>query len=96
MLNLHLLRTFCAVAAAHSFTRAAGQLGYSQPNVTTHIKMLESELGVRLFERCRFSRTVLLTDAGRSTLEYARRLFTLAEETKAAAAEAEADILRSR
>jgi DNA-binding transcriptional LysR family regulator len=96
MLNLHLLRTFCAVAAAHSFTRAAAQFGYSQPNVTAHIKMPESELGVRIFERCRFSRTVLMTDAGRCTLEYARRLFTLAEEIKAAAAEAEAAISQSR
>ena len=61
--------------------------------MTVHIKELERELGVQLFERCRFSKKVVLTEAGRRTLEYASRLFTLAEEAKAAAAEADAAVL---
>jgi DNA-binding transcriptional LysR family regulator len=51
--------------------------------VTVHIKALEDELGVPLFERCRSSKTVILTDVGRQVLEYAGRLLALAEETKA-------------
>ena len=53
--------------------------------MTHHIKGLERELGVRLFNRFRFTRTVVLTDAGGRIYEYAERLLALAEETKAAA-----------
>jgi DNA-binding transcriptional LysR family regulator len=41
-------------------------------------------LGVTLFKRCRFSRSIVLTEAGRRALEYAVRLLALAEETKLA------------
>lgn len=90
MLDLLKLETFRVAAATNNFTRAAAELGCCQSTVTVHIKELERELGVRLFERCRFSKKVILTEAGRRTLEYASRLFTLADETKAAAAEAAA------
>jgi DNA-binding transcriptional LysR family regulator len=81
---LERLATFRVVASTGHFTSAAVQLGYSQATVTVHIKGLESQLGVTLFERCRFSRNIVLTEPGRRALEYAVRLLTLAEETKAA------------
>jgi len=81
---LERLATFRVVASTGHFTSAAVQLGYSQATVTVHIKGLESQLGVTLFERCRFSRNIVLTEAGRRALEYAVRLLTLAEEAKAA------------
>jgi len=81
---LERLATFRVVASTGHFTRAAVQLGYSQATVTVHIKALESQLGVTLFERCRFSRSIVLTEAGRRALEYAVRLLALAEETKMA------------
>ena len=81
---LERLATFRVVASTGHFTSAAVQLGYSQATVTVHIKALESQLGVTLFERCRFSRDIVLTDAGRRALEYAGRLLALAEEAKAA------------
>jgi DNA-binding transcriptional LysR family regulator len=84
MLDLRKLHTFQVAAATSNFTRAAAQLGYCQSSVTVHIKALEDELGVPLFERCRSSKTVILTDVGRQVLEYAGRLLALAEETKAA------------
>ena len=84
MLDLQKLETFRVVAQTHNFTRAAVELGYSQSSVTGHIQALERELGAPLFERYRFSRTVVLTKVGRCTLEYARRLLALAEETRAA------------
>jgi DNA-binding transcriptional LysR family regulator len=85
MLDLRQLETFRAVALTNSFTRAAAELGYSQPSVTTHIKALERELGAPLFKRQRFSKKVVLTKVGRQTLEYASRILELAAETKAAA-----------
>ena len=81
---LERLATFHVVATTGHFTTAAVQLGYSQATVTVHIKALESQLGVTLFERCRFSRNIVLTEAGCRALEYAVRLLALANETKTA------------
>ena len=85
MLDLIHLKTFITVAATKNFSRAALMLGYSQSSVTHHIKALERELGVRLIDRFRFTRTIILTDVGGSVYEYAKRLIALAEEAKAAA-----------
>jgi DNA-binding transcriptional LysR family regulator len=84
MLDLQHLKTFLVVAATKNFSRAAIELGCSQASVTHRIQALERELGARLFDRFRFARTVVLTDAGGRIYEYGRRLLALAEETKAA------------
>jgi DNA-binding transcriptional LysR family regulator len=86
--NRHLLdwlETFRMVVTTRSFTSAAVRLGYSQSTVTTHIKALERQLGVVLFDRYQFSKNIVLTEAGRSALGYAGRLLALADETKTAA-----------
>src|SRR4051812_21536603 len=75
--ELRQLETFRAVATALSFTRAAAALGYAQSSVTAQIQALETELGVRLFDR--LGRHVALTDAGDRLLQYAERLLSLAE-----------------
>ena len=82
MIDLLKLRTFQVLAKTSNFTRAGAELGYSQSSVTSHIQALERELGASLFDRS--SRTVVLTEAGRRTLEYANRLLALADEAKAA------------
>jgi DNA-binding transcriptional LysR family regulator len=82
VLDLLKLRTFQVVAKTGNFTRAAAELGYSQSSVTNHIQALEREMGAALFDRA--SRNIVLTEAGRRTLEYANRLLALAEEAKAA------------
>jgi DNA-binding transcriptional LysR family regulator len=84
MLDLQHLKTFMAVVTTMSFSRAADELNYSQSSVTHHIKRLEGELGVRLLDRFRFTKTIALTDAGRKIYEYAGRLLALAEEAEAA------------
>ena len=84
LLDLQQLETFRVLASTRHFTSAAVQLGYCQSTVTVHIKALEHQLGVILFERFRFSKNVVLTEAGRRTLEYAERFLALAEETQAA------------
>ncbi|MEI9812755.1 MAG: LysR family transcriptional regulator [Acidobacteriota bacterium] len=79
MIDLRHLQTFCAVTEANSFTLAAIRLGCSQPTVSTHIQLLESELGARLFKRSRFTRDVALTETGEQTLIYSRKLLRLAQ-----------------
>jgi DNA-binding transcriptional LysR family regulator len=56
------LIAFLAVARAGSFTRAAGQLGVSQPALSKTIGTLEHRLGVRLLTRT--TRSVSTTEAG--------------------------------
>jgi DNA-binding transcriptional LysR family regulator len=56
------IRYFLAVADAGSFTRAADQLGVSQPAVTAGVKRLEGDLGGPLFYR--EGKRLLLTDLG--------------------------------
>ena len=85
MLDLQKLETFRTVAVTSNFSRAATELGYTQSTVTFHIQSLERELGVRLLERQRFSKTIAMTDIGRRIFEYAERLLALAAEANAKA-----------
>lgn len=68
------------VALTGSFTRAAAVLGYTQSNITYQIKTLEKMLGKSLFERQRFSRTVVITESGRQVLHYSKLILELADE----------------
>ncbi|HEY4690946.1 MAG TPA: LysR substrate-binding domain-containing protein [Anaerolineae bacterium] len=72
------LLVFRAVARHLSFSRTADELNMSQPAVSKHVRLLEAELGVRLFQR--LGNRVELTDAGRILLDYAQRVSVLTEE----------------
>lgn len=61
------LAAFECAARHGSFSRAAAELGVSQPAISRHIAGLEDQLGTRLFERSR--RGVSLTDSGRRFFE---------------------------
>jgi len=79
------LRVFMTVANERSFSRAAEKLGRTQPAVSLALQRLEGELGEKLFDRS--ARDVVLTDAGRTVLEYARRFQNLEAELGNAIAE---------
>ncbi|MEG6584119.1 LysR family transcriptional regulator [Dendrosporobacter sp. 1207_IL3150] len=74
------LETFCTIVKTGSFTQAADLLGYAQSSITTQIKMLETELGTKLFER--LGRRVILTKQGAEFLTYAKKIIHLAQEAK--------------
>jgi DNA-binding transcriptional LysR family regulator len=84
-LDFHAVQVFQAVANERSFSRAAEKLFRTQPAVSMVVQRLESELGVRLIDRS--GRELLLTDAGKMVLEYARRLENLQREMENALAE---------
>src|SRR4051812_18412429 len=76
-MELRHLRYFVAIAEERSFTRAAERLWVAQPGLSTQIRQLETELGVRLFER--HTRGVDLTDAGEVLLGRARAALAAAD-----------------
>jgi DNA-binding transcriptional LysR family regulator len=80
MYELRQLRTFQAVAARQSVTRAATALGYAQSSVTAQIQALEDDLGVPLFDR--IGRRVELTKAGHAMASYTDRILALANEAR--------------
>ena len=70
--RLKLFRVFCHVARLGSITRAAGHLGLGQPTVSQQVRALETELGVRLFERS--GPRIALAAAGKSLYRVAMPL----------------------
>src|ERR1700723_3194616 len=80
----HLI-TFLEIAKQGSFSRAGQKLYRSQPAVSAQIRQLEQEYGQKLFDRV--GKSVRLTVAGETLLEYAGRLLTLRNESLRAVAD---------
>lgn len=70
--SLTSLRLFLQVAASRSFSETARSANLSQPALSRTIKLLEEDLGVRLFDRN--SRNVHLTSAGAALVPIVERL----------------------
>lgn len=77
-LNYNHLRYFWAVAREGNLTRAATQLNVSQSALSTQIRKLEHQLGHALFER--EGKRLVLTEAGRLSLEHAEAIFRTGDE----------------
>src|SRR5689334_11597347 len=83
--GLHGLQVFLSVASERSFSRAAEKLARTQPAISLAIQRLEQELGEKLIDRS--GKDLILTDAGRNVLEYARRFQSLQHELENSLAE---------
>jgi len=79
-----LLRAFLSVANAGSLSRAAQELGSSQPTLSRQMARLEAQVGSALFERTR--RGLRLTEAGEALRLPALRMHEHALEWSLAAA----------
>ena len=84
-MELYSLQVFLAVATEKSFSRAAERLLRTQPAVSLALQRLEQELQEKLIDRS--GKGLLLTDAGRTVLEYARRFESLRQEMENSLAE---------
>lgn len=84
-MELHSLKVFLTVANERSFSRAAEKLLRTQPAISLTIQRLEAELGEKLIDRS--AKDLLLTDAGKTVLEYAKRFDSLHGELENSLAE---------
>ncbi len=75
VLDCRQLKIFLAVWEQKNISKAAQRLNLSQPTVSAHLKTLEEQLGVRLFDRT--SRTVEPTVAAKVLYPHARRIIRL-------------------
>ena len=77
-LNYHHLHYFRVIATEGGIARAAEKLRLGQPTLSTQLRQLEEMVGNPLFERR--NRKMVLTEAGRSALDYANEIFRLGDE----------------
>ncbi len=84
-MDLNHLRSFVTVAEFGHLTRASEMLHLSQPALSAHIKALEEEFGVTLFERTPSGMT--LTPSGRQLLAEAEQIIGAVEHLKHSAQE---------
>ena len=78
-MEIEQLRHFLKVAELANFTRAAEEIGLSQPALSRSIARLEAEFGQPMLERQ--TRSVTLTDAGRLLLGRAKQIVTMVDDT---------------
>ncbi len=71
------LKTLICTAEQKSFTSAAKLLSLTQPAVSHHIRLLEEELGVKIFARNK--NELILTPEGEIVLRGARRMNAICE-----------------
>ena len=78
-MDIRKLRSIIAVADRGTFHAAADALGLTQSAVSQHVKALEEELDVRLFDRT--EKPVGVTERGRMLVEKARAIVAMCEDT---------------
>lgn len=77
-MDIHQLKTFVAVAREGSITRASERLHLSQPATSAHVKAIEDELGVPLFDRT--PKGMVLTAGGARLLAKAEQVLAAHRE----------------
>lgn len=85
-MNIRDLEYLVAVADLQHFGLASEKCCVSQPTLSSQIKKLETELGIKVFERA--NRRVIITDIGKNVLASARRILHEVNNIKEEAAAA--------
>ncbi len=79
-MNLLQLEYFKIIAEAQSLTKVAEDMHISQPALSKTIKVLETELGVKLFDRD--SKYIALNDNGKILLDCVNKIFQSLDDVK--------------
>ncbi len=78
------VQSLLKVAQLKSYTEAARQLSLTQPAVSQHIRQLEEEIGIKIFDRV--NNELLITPEGEIAVHYAERMSTLYDNMRSAIA----------
>lgn len=78
--TLRQIRIFLSAATHFNFTKAAKELHITSPAVSLQIKEMESDIGVKLFDRT--NKKISLTAAGEFFLVYAKRMVNTMREAE--------------
>lgn len=78
-MDIRQLKYFLTIAEEGQITAAARRLRLAQPPLSQQMKLLEEELGIRLFHRG--PRHIRLTDAGKILANRARQILELSDST---------------
>jgi LysR family transcriptional regulator, nitrogen assimilation regulatory protein len=89
-MDLSQLRTLIHVAELGSLSKAADRMRIAQPALSRQMRLLEEELGVRLFVR--HGRGMVITEQGRDVLTHAMRVMTELDEIRARTSDANAPL----
>ncbi|TKT76316.1 LysR substrate-binding domain-containing protein [Aquamicrobium sp. LC103] len=89
-MDISQLRTLIHVAELGSLSKAADRLHIAQPALSRQIRLLEEELGARLFDR--HGRGMIITNKGEDVLRHALRVMAELEEMRAAVADENAPL----
>jgi len=73
-MELRQLEYFMAICEELHFTRAAENLGITQPTLSHQMKALEDALGIPLFDR--LGKKIAITEAGKILQEQCRKIFS--------------------
>ncbi|MCP4127181.1 MAG: LysR family transcriptional regulator, partial [Gammaproteobacteria bacterium] len=77
-MDINTLKAFVAVAETNSFSLAAERIYLTQPAVSKRIAALETELGVKLFDR--MGKSTILNEAGHRLLPRATNMLQEMED----------------
>lgn len=78
-MEIRVLKYFIEIAKTGSLTRASEVLHITQPSLSKQMKLLEAELGQKLFKRGQYK--MILTEVGRSFLARAEEIVRLSDLT---------------
>lgn len=89
-MELSQLRTIIHVAELGSLSKAADRLNIAQPALSRQVRLLEEELGTRLFER--HGRGMVISEAGQEVLRHAYRINAEIQEIRSAVSDSDASL----
>ena len=71
-------KTLLKIAEVKNFTTAANELGLTQPAASQHIKVLEDEYNIKIFNKA--NKELKITEEGQVLIKYAKRIASLYKE----------------
>jgi DNA-binding transcriptional LysR family regulator len=89
-MELHYLEIFNTVSALESYKKASDAMHISQPALSTEVKKLEGQIGLKLFDRV--GNRIVLTENGRMLQRYTSQIFRIVDDMQSAITTAKVEV----